>query len=95
MFNITLTPEQEQKAKIELCTEEYCIRCNSQLVNVSDRFLATISYRTKKHLYCNCFIVCQNCFKDKKGMMQWFNNIDAQDALYMAKDRSCFVITMR
>jgi hypothetical protein len=95
MYNVILTPEQEKEAKIELCTEEYCIRCDSKLVDASERCLVTIPYRTKKHLYCNCFIVCQNCFKDGNGMIRWFNNIDAQEALYMAKDRSCFVITLR
>jgi len=95
MYNITLTPEQERLAKTELCAEGNCLRCNAPLLQAETRFLAEIPYRTKKHLYMNCFIVCHTCYEDKKGTTNWLNNLDEQEVLYAAKDRSIFVVTMR
>ena len=43
----------------------------------------------------SCFVVCHTCHDDKKGTLHWFDNLDEQEALYAAKDRSIFVVTIR
>ena len=95
MYNIILTLEQERQAKTELCAEENCIRCNAKLPDASTRYLATVPFHTKKHFYSNCFIVCKTCYEDEKGTMRWFNHLEDWQSLYMAKDRSCFVLTLK
>jgi hypothetical protein len=95
MYNITLTTEQERQAKTELCVEEYCIRCGAPLPDASQRYLATVPYQTKKHLYRSCFIVCKTCLEDEKGTMRWFDKLEDWQVLEIAKDRSCFRITLR
>ena len=95
MYEYTLTPEQEIKARTELCQEAHCLKCNAPLLKSEDRFLETIPYRTKKHLYMNCFVVCRACHEDKKGTRRWWNNLDNQDLLYAVKDRSVYSITVK
>ena len=95
MYEHTLTSEQEIKVRTELCHEDHCLRCNIPLVKAEDRFLAQTLYRTKKHQYVNCFVVCYTCHEDKKGTPLWFDNLDDQELLYIAKDRACSSITIK
>jgi len=92
---INITEKQELEARIELCHQDYCLRCNAAIPDAKDRFLATIPYRTKKHQYMNCFVVCSICYQDSWETYKWFQNLDAQEALYVAKDRVAYVITVK
>lgn len=95
MYRDILTPEQKIKARTELCHEDHCLRCNAPLLKAEDRFLGTIPYQTKKHRYINCFVVCRTCYEGKGSTLRWFNSLDDQELLYIAKDRSCFSVTIK
>jgi hypothetical protein len=95
MYDCTLTPEQEIKARTELCHEGCCLRCNTPLSKGEDRFLAQIPFRTKKHQYVNCFVVCHTCYEDKKGTVRWWDSLEDWQLLDAAKDRACVSITIR
>jgi len=94
MYRDILTPEQETKARIKLCHEDHCLRCDAPLLKAEERFLGTVPSQTKKHRYLHCFVICRICYEDKKGTLRWFNSLDDQELLYMAKDRSCFSVTI-
>ena len=95
MPSCTLTSEQEIEARTELCHEEHCLRCNALLPNAVDRFLARTPYRTKKHQYVNCFVVCRTCDEDKLGTLRWWRRLEDWQLLNAAKDRACVSITIR
>lgn len=95
MYEYTLTSEQAIKARTELCREDHCLRCNVPLVKAEDRFLAQTPYRTKKHQYVNCFVVCRICYEDKKGTVRWWGSLEDWQLLDAAKDRACVSITVR
>jgi len=91
MYTYTLSTQQRTEARTALCHEERCLRCDTPLPDAEHRLLGMFPSVTRKHRYVNCIILCQDCEQDREGTKRWFFDLDEQEALNMAKDRSCFV----